>query len=139
MIRVDVFNAHPKGRVATKAVVGYVKRVLRATKSTKALISVVFVDSRYCRKVNRLYLNHDYITDVLSFPLESGRLLEGEMYVNLDRARTQAREYGVTIANEVARLVIHGTLHLVGYDDTTDRKASAMKTEEERHMQYWFQ
>jgi probable rRNA maturation factor len=85
-----------------------------------------------------MYLNHDFVTDVLSFPLESGRLLEGEIYVNLDRARAQAGEYGVSQANEIARLVIHGTLHLVGFDDTTAQKAKVMKVQEDRHVHYWF-
>lgn len=138
MPTIDVFNTHRKRRVGTKAVEQYVRRVLRLGMRPKARISVVFVDSKYCRRMNKLYLQHDYATDVLSFPLENGRLLEGEIYVNLDRAKTQAREYGVSMNNEVARLVIHGTLHLVGYDDTTLRKARAMKAQEERHMQHWF-
>ena len=84
------------------------------------------------------YLNHDYATDVISFPLENGAVLEGEVYVNLDRARAQARVYGVSFSNEVARLVIHGTLHLVGYDDSTEKKAERMKAEEDYHVHYWF-
>jgi rRNA maturation RNase YbeY len=103
-----------------------------------ARVSIVFIDSRYSRRINRRYLNHDSVTDVISFPLETGALLEGEVYVNLDRARVQAREYGVSFSNEVARLVIHGTLHLVGFEDSTEKKALGMKAEEDRHLQYWF-
>lgn len=138
MLRVEVTVAHRNRMVTAKTVVGYVKKVLKAEKVADALVSVVFVGSRYCRKINRQYLKHDYTTDVLAFPLEAGRVLDGEIYVNLDRARVQAREYGVSIGNEIARLVIHGTLHLVGYDDTSSRKAQAMKIEEERHLSYWF-
>ncbi len=138
MMRVEVFNAHRKRRMRVGLVTRYVKRVLRCAGVTIANVSVVFVDSRYCRRMNRLYLKHDFVTDVISFPLENGRVLEGEIYVNLDRARSQAKEFGVNVANEVARLVIHGTLHLVGYDDTGGRKAKLMKTEEERQMRFWF-
>ena len=139
MQRVEITNGHRGHRVTRKAVAGYVKRVLRKERISDAWVSVVFVGSGYCRKINRLYLNHDFVTDVLTFPMESGRILDGEIYVNLDRAKTQAKEYGVSFGNEVARLVIHGTLHLVGYDDTNVRKAKAMKAQEERHMSYWFQ
>ena len=65
-------------------------------------------------------------------------LLEGEVYVNLDRARTQANEYGVSFSNEVARLIIHGTLHLVGFDDSTKGKAQRMKAEEDRLLRLCF-
>ena len=78
------------------------------------------------------------MTDVISFPLEEGSNLEGEVYVNLDRARQQAKEFQVTVPAEVARLVIHGTLHLVGYDDTTLRKAAVMKKREDAHVRHWF-
>lgn len=138
MMRVDVFNAHSKRRVKSGPIPGYVRRVLRRAGVARARISVVFVDSKCCRRMNRLYLKHDFVTDVISFPLEHGRVLEGEVYVNLDRARSQANEFGVSVANEVARLVIHGTLHLVGYDDTAVRKMNLMKAEEERQMRSWF-
>ncbi|MEK9135752.1 MAG: rRNA maturation RNase YbeY [Bacteroidota bacterium] len=138
MLRIEVFNAHRKYRIARQKVSVYVKRVLRSAGMGSARVTVVFVDSRYARKINRMYLNHDYVTDVISFPLERGRNLEGEVYVNLDWARQQAEEYGVSFANEVARLVIHGSLHLVGYDDTVVRKARLMKKEEDRQIRFWF-
>lgn len=84
--------------------------------------------------MNREFLRHNYPTDVLSFPLEGGANLEAEIYVNLDRARIQAREHGVSFANEVARLVIHGTLHLAGYDDRGKRKAGMMLERQEKYV-----
>ena len=139
MLRVDVFNAHRTRRVKMNTTGGYVKRVLLSAGVQSARVSVVYVDSKYCRRINRLHLKHDYATDVISFPMEKGPVFEGEIYVNLDRARTQAKKYGVSLSEEMARLVIHGTLHLVGYDDTTERKAKAMQTEEEHHVEFWFQ
>ena len=138
MLSIDVCNAHRTRRVAASEAVRYVKRVLRAARVKNARVSVVFVDSRYSRRINRRYLNHDYVTDVISFPLETGALLEGEVYVNLDRARTQATAYGVSYGSELARLVIHGTLHLVGYDDSTRKNARHMKAEEDDQVHYWF-
>jgi rRNA maturation RNase YbeY len=70
--------------------------------------------------------------------LEIRPALDGEVYVNLDRARKQARDYSVSFGNEVARLVIHGTLHLAGFDDSAPRTAARMKAEEDRQVQYWF-
>jgi len=138
MVSIDVFNGHRTRRVPHRQAVRYARRVLRMARVRNAVVSIVFIDSRYARRINRRHLNHDYVTDVISFPLETGALLEGEVYVNLDRARAQASEYGVSFSNEVARLVIHGTLHLVGFDDSTEKKAIRMKAEEDTHLQYWF-
>lgn len=138
MLSIKVFNAHRTRRVTASAVVRYVKRVLQTSRVKNARVSIVFVDTRYARSINRRYLNHDYSTDVISFPLESGDVLEGEVYVNLDRARTQAKAYDVSFNNEVARLVIHGALHLVGYDDSTGVKARRMRAEEDDHVHHWF-
>lgn len=101
----------------------------------KAEVSIVFTDGRYSRTINRKYLGRDYSTDVLAFPLEEGETLEGELYVNIDKARQQAREYAVSLANELGRLVIHGMLHLTGYDDRTRRGAEAMRKKEDATLE----
>jgi rRNA maturation RNase YbeY len=67
----------------------------------------------------------------MSFSMGEGARLEGEVYVNVDRARTQARRYGVSTANEVVRLVVHGTLHLAGYDDRRVRDREQMRARED--------
>jgi rRNA maturation RNase YbeY len=82
--------------------------------------------------MNRRFLGHDYTTDVICFRLGTPGRLEGEVYVNLDRAHVQAGEYGVTHGHEAARLVIHGTLHLAGYDDRTPAKARRMRRREDQ-------
>ncbi len=112
-----------------------VRSVLRAEGIVKAEVSIVFTDGRYSRTINRKYLGRDYSTDVLAFPLEEGETLEGELYVNIDKARQQAREYAVSLANELGRLVIHGMLHLAGYDDRTRRGAEAMRKKEDATLE----
>lgn len=132
---VSVFNAHRRYRLRKGRVEQYVKRVLGRK---KASISIVFVDSHRCKTINRTFLGHNFVTDVISFRLEQPPGLEGEVYVNLDRAKQQAEEYNVSFANEVARLVIHGTLHLIGYDDANANDAQKMKLIEDAHVQHWF-
>ncbi len=70
----------------------------------------------------------------MSFPLEERGPVEGEIYVNLDKAARQARTYRVSLANETARLVIHGTLHLLGYDDLRAGPAKRMKQREDLYV-----
>ncbi len=138
MLKVAVINSHRSHRMRSQPIAKYIRRVLRKSKQRKASVNAIFVDSRVMRQLNRKYLSHDYGTDVLSFCLEKKGTLEGEIYINLDRARQQAKAYKATFPNEVARLVIHGALHLVGYDDKGRTKAAIMKREEEEHLSYWF-
>lgn len=135
MIRVVVANAHPTRRVTQARVRRAVRMVLEGEGISDAAISVVAVDSPRCRRLNRKFLAHDRVTDVISFPLESGPRLEGEVYVNLDTARRQAREYGVSPANEVTRLVVHGILHLAGYNDRRPEESARMRRAQERYVE----
>lgn len=130
-MRVQVINAHPRFRQSRAPVARYVRGVLGREQRLRADVTVVFVDDRTSRRLNRRFLAHDRPTDVLAFSLGDGPNPEGEIYVNLDKARRQARTYQVTAANETARLVIHGVLHLLGYDDRTAPQARRMKRRED--------
>jgi probable rRNA maturation factor len=134
VIDVAVFNAHPARRIPRAAVIAAVRRVAKGERRRRAVVSVVFVGNRTSARMNRRFLGHTGGTDVISFPLGEGRMIEGEVYVNLDRARSQAREYGVRFADEVCRLVVHGTLHLFGYDDRTVALKRHMKRREDRYV-----
>lgn len=136
MMIIDVANAHPGYRRRRKVIQEIIRRVLKNERRRQADLGVVFIDDRRMRSLNAAYLKHNFPTDVLSFPLSSphARLLEGEIYVNLDQARRQAREFSVTFANEVHRLVIHGTLHLLGYDDRTTTTRLRMTRKEDLYL-----
>ncbi len=86
------------------------------------------------KNMNKRYLRHNRITDVITFPLGAGRGVEGEVYVNLDQARRQARAYGVPFHAEVKRLVVHGTLHLLGYRDSTPSLKTRMSRREDHYL-----
>jgi probable rRNA maturation factor len=131
MITVHVVNAHGSRRIPRRLLADAVRSALSAEHVRQAAISVIGVNNRRCRRLNRTFLGHDYVTDVISFPLEDAPRLEGEIYINLDRARVQAGEYRVSTRHELARLAIHGTLHLTGYDDRTRADAARMHARED--------
>ncbi len=87
-------------------------------------VSVLFVNDAAMRRLNRLYRGIDRTTDVLSFPLQINKkwllpdsdLLLGDIVISLPRAKRQAKEYETTFYRELGRLLIHGLLHLLGYD-----------------------
>jgi rRNA maturation RNase YbeY len=131
MITVQVVNAHGSRRMPRTLLVDAVRTALEGEGVRTAVISIVGVGDRRCRRLNRTFLGHDYVTDVISFPLEDVPRLEGEIYINLDRARVQAGEYSVSTRHELARLAIHGTLHLTGFDDRTRAQAVRMHARED--------
>ncbi len=128
-----VTNNHSTFRFPKRETFRAVQSVLQYESVRSCQVSVVFVGSRFIRGINRRFLRHDYITDVIAFPLGegNGRPLEGEIYINLDRAKSQAREYGVSFAEETRRLIIHGTLHLLGYEDSPARRKAEMTRRED--------
>jgi len=118
-MNVAVTNAHQWRRFPRKETIRAVRSVLRREKRKIKSVSVVYTDNARIRRINNRYLGHNYATDVVAFQLESSPGLEGEIYVNLDKARTQAKTYGVTFIEETKRLLVHGLLHVLGYDDSS--------------------
>lgn len=111
-----------------------VEVVLKSEVRRKYLVSVVFTDDRLMKRINKEYLSHDRVTDVIAFPLQDGVGADAEVYVDLDQARRQAKEFGVPFQEEVKRLLIHGTLHLAGYKDSTKRMKQLMRSREDHYL-----
>ncbi len=128
--------------VATTRLAQLVRQVLGALKVSHAMISVTLVDGRHMARLNRKHLGHRGPTDVITFALGAdprGSVL-ADIYVGVDVAREQARRHGVGVREEVARLVIHGTLHACGWDhpDGEDRTSSPMWRRQEQLLQrFW--
>jgi rRNA maturation RNase YbeY len=106
-----------------------VRHVLQAEGVTSGELSVALVGDAEIRALNHAYLGRDYATDVVAFHLhEAGEPPLGDVYLGVEQAERQAAEYGATPREEVLRLAIHGTLHVLGWDhpEGDDRTASAM-------------
>src|SRR5262249_33948209 len=111
-----------------------VRAVLDGEGVAEAELSLAFVDNPTIHRLNKRYLDHDEPTDVLSFPLSDAgaKKLAGELVIGAEVARDQAAERGHGVQEELALYVIHGLLHLCGYDDKTSKAAAEMR-ERERH------
>jgi probable rRNA maturation factor len=114
--------------------------ILRDAGVTSAEVSIAIVCDQRMHELNRQYLQHDYPTDVLSFVLardERAKSLDGEIIASSDYAAREALRYGWTTDDELLLYIIHGCLHLVGYDDTTAQANSAMRAAESRYLQHF--
>jgi probable rRNA maturation factor len=98
-----------------------VEAALKHESVDDASISVTLLNDTRIRAMNRKYLEHDTVTDVISFPLyERGERPVGDVYIGYEQAERQASDADVDIPEEVSRLAIHGTLHVLGYDHPED-------------------
>ncbi|MDG5766491.1 rRNA maturation RNase YbeY [Balneolales bacterium ANBcel1] len=110
----------------------YLKHVIKRIEEKESCsffeIEVVFVDDDTILEMNRKYLGHDYVTDILTFPYEDhSKPLEGTLYCCAQQIARQAAEHGEPFDIEVKRVVIHGLLHLVGYDDASEAEKHDMR------------
>ncbi|MDX1531742.1 MAG: rRNA maturation RNase YbeY, partial [Rhodothermales bacterium] len=114
------------------------RRAAAAEGFTVRYLGVVLTDHAAVHALNRDFLGHDYETDVVSFPLDEAavaeRVVDGEVYVDLDTAAERAPEFGADFEEEARRYALHGLLHLMGYDDATDAERAAMRAREDRHL-----
>ncbi len=94
-------------------------------------LNIIFVDDPTLQHMHLQYLNDPEKTDVMTFDLSDGDDLEGEIYISIDRARDQAKQYQVSLAEEILRLIIHGLLHLKGYNDLLPEEQKIMKQQED--------
>ena len=103
----------------------------------EADVSVTFVGPVMMRRLNLAFRRRDRPTDVLAFPLQAGQHLAGDIYICPAVARQQAARLGVRPRDELLRLVVHGTLHVLGYDHPEDatREQSSMWRRQERHLE----
>jgi probable rRNA maturation factor len=113
-----------------------VRAVLEGESVADAEISLAFVDNPTIHQLNRRYLQHDEPTDVLSFPLSEpgSRKLAGELVISVEVAQTQAQDRGHDVHTELALYVIHGLLHLCGYNDAAPAGQGAMRQRERHYL-----
>ena len=97
-------------------------------------VTIVFVDNDYIINLNKRYFARNTPTDVISFIIENEKECEGEIYISVEQAKQQARDYDVTLDNELLRLIAHGIYHLLGYEDATPEGKATMTSLEDQAL-----
>lgn len=131
MFQIDITHEHPTARFDEAPLRRAIEFILGQAELSEATISVAIVDDPQIHEINRKYLTHDYPTDVISFVLEADdERLDGEVIVSADTAATVAARLGWPVEHELLLYVVHGMLHLVGYDDLDPESLSEMRARE---------
>jgi len=100
-------------------------------------ISYIFCSDEYLLDINKTYLDHDYYTDIITFPYKQGKEIESDIFISIDRIKENAQSYGVTFDDELLRVIAHGVLHMVGYGDKTDEQQIEMTKMENQALDSW--
>ncbi len=112
-----------------------IELVVKREKHRCESVSAVYCGDKFIKKINRQHLKHDYATDTISFRFNDGADIDGEFYISLDTVRRNARQYAVSLEEELLRVTIHSVLHLIGYNDETDDGQKQMHILEERYLE----
>ena len=97
-------------------------------------ISIIFCSDNYVLDINQKYLQHDYFTDIITFDYCEGDRLSGDLFISVDSVRENSVEFGTEFKDELNRVIIHGLLHLVGYDDHTEKDIKLMRSKENYYL-----
>lgn len=97
-------------------------------------INYVFCNDEYLHNINMQYLNHDTLTDIISFDYSIGDLISGDIFVSIERVQDNAKDYEVSFNEELLRVLAHGVLHYCGYKDKTENEALLMRTKEQEKI-----
>lgn len=94
-------------------------------------INFIFCSDTCLHSINIEYLNHDTLTDIITFDYSEGNTLEGEIYISIDRVKDNAEELGIEFESELRRVMAHGVLHMMGYGDKNKEEKSIMRLKED--------
>ena len=112
----------------------WIGSIIKSESKTEGEINYIFCDDDYLHKINVEYLNHDTLTDIISFDYGVGSELHGDIYISVERVRENANDFNVLFEDELLRVMSHGVLHYCGYGDKTVEDEKVMREKEEEKM-----
>ena len=119
----------------TDATVLWLSSIISQENYNEGEVSIVFCDDEFLHKLNVEFLNHDTLTDVISFDYSIGKEIHGEIFISIERVRENAYEFNQNFDTELSRVMAHGVLHYCGYKDKSTSEAAIMRSKEEFYLQ----
>ena len=98
-------------------------------------INIIFCSDNYILVVNMKYLQHDYFTDIITFDYCEKKVLSGDLFISVDSVRENSVYYGTEFEDELNRVIVHGLLHLIGYDDHSEEDVKVMREKENYYLE----
>ena len=113
----------------------WIKRVIEHFNKQTGDITYIFCSDEEILRINKLYLNHDYCTDIITFDYSEGNILSGDLFISLETVKTNSEKFKTEYNEELHRVMIHGILHLCGYDDKTPVDKKTMRERENEALE----
>jgi probable rRNA maturation factor len=110
------------------------EEIVRIEKRALGEVHIILTSNEYVLKINRKFLNHHYYTDVITFSNNKKNLLSGDIYISVDQVFINAEQLNVGFMEELKRVIIHGILHLVGYNDQSEDEKMFMRVLEDQYL-----
>lgn len=112
----------------------WLSKVIVSENKKEGDINYIFCDDEYLHKINVEYLQHDTLTDIISFDYSVGNELHGDIFVSIERVEDNAKDFDVSFKEELKRVLVHGVLHYCGYKDKSEKDETLMRQKEEEKM-----
>ncbi|MGC1205988.1 MAG: rRNA maturation RNase YbeY [Flavobacteriaceae bacterium] len=131
------FNYETDFNLQNESVISsWISDVISAEGFKQDEINYVFCDDDYLHKLNVEFLKHDTLTDIISFDYSIGKIIQGDIYISIERVQDNARDFKVSFDKELQRVIIHGILHYCGYKDKADEDAKLMRNKENHYLSH---
>ena len=121
----------------TKILSSWIEFAIKNESKNLGNISYIFCSDEYLWNMNKQFLRHDYYTDIITFDYVKNNIISGDLFISYDRIKDNAEKFNVLRETELLRVMIHGVLHLVGYDDITDELEKEIHQKEDFYLSYW--
>ena len=112
----------------------WISRIILSENKKEGEINYIFCDDEYLHKINLQYLNHDDLTDIISFDYSVGNELHGDVFISIERVKENALDFEVSFEEELKRVMAHGILHYAGYKDKLDDDSRVMRNKEDEKI-----
>jgi len=116
------------------AISNWLSQVILSESKKEGDINYIFCDDEYLHKINVEYLDHDTLTDIISFDYSVGNELHGDIFVSVERVADNAKDFEVSFDEELKRVLVHGILHYAGYKDKSEEDELKMRQKEEEKI-----
>ncbi|REG98885.1 rRNA maturation RNase YbeY [Flavobacterium aquicola] len=117
-----------------EAIATWLSSVIVSENKTEGEINYIFCDDEYLHKINLEYLNHDTLTDIISFDYTMGNEISGDIFVSVERVSDNSKDYNTSFEDELKRVLVHGVLHYCGYKDKSEGDEALMRSKEDEKI-----
>ena len=128
---IDFFSETPFNLQNSEEVAGWISAIISNENFEEGEVSYIFCDDEYLHKLNLEFLEHDTLTDIISFDNSLGNQMNGDIFISVERVKENANSFNASFENELHRVIIHGILHYCGYKDKTKKDADLMRSKED--------